>query len=131
MVRLKRRPEFLAVAASGRRWVTPAFVLQAGRRPARADDGSRAEIGLGFTASRRIGKAVARNRARRRLVAAARAILPGPAEPGYNYVIVARPAVLTCPFERLLSDLATAFARISRRERRRAQGTEPAGRSGS
>lgn len=113
MIRLKRRSEFLAVAATRRRWVTPAFVLQAGRRPAR--DAAKAEIGVGFTASRRIGKAVARNRARRRLIEAARTILPGPARPGYNYVIVARPAVLTCPFERLLRDLTTAFARITER----------------
>ncbi len=116
MTRLKRRAEFVAVAATRQRWVTPAFVLQAGPRPA---PGARAaaagEIGVGFTASRRIGKAVARNRARRRLVEAARAVLPGPARPGYNYVIVARPAVLTCPFDRLLSDLGTAFARVTRR----------------
>jgi ribonuclease P protein component len=106
VVRLKRRREFIAVAATRRRWVTPAFVLQVGPR------GEPTEIGIGFTASRRIGKAVARNRARRRLQAAARAILPGPAEPGYDYVIVARPAILTCPFEALLTDLAQAFARV-------------------
>jgi ribonuclease P protein component len=108
--RLKRRHEFRAVAASGRRWVTPAFVLQVGPRPAGQD----AAIGLGFTASRKVGSAVARNRARRRLVEAARKVLPGAGEPGYNYVLVARPVVLTCPFDRLLSDLTTAFARVTR-----------------
>lgn len=110
-MRLKRRREFVAVASSGRRWVTPAFVLQAGPR----GPGRGAEIGLGFTASRRIGNAVARNRARRRLAEAARRVLPGAAEPGYDYVLVARPVVLTCPFDRLLNDLATAFARVTRK----------------
>jgi ribonuclease P protein component len=109
VVRLKRRREFLAVAGTRCRWVTPAFVLQAGPR------GAADEIGIGFTASRRVGKAVARNRARRRLRAAARALLPGAARPGYDYVIVARPAILTCSFEALLTDLANAFARISRK----------------
>lgn len=109
MVRLKRRREFLAVAGTRCRWVAPAFVLQAGPR------GAPTEIGIGFTASRRLGGAVARNRARRRLRAAVRALLPGAARPGYDYVIVARPAILTCPFEVLLSDLATAFARVIRR----------------
>jgi len=108
--RLKRRQEFRAVAASGRRWVTPAFVLQVAPRAAGRD----ATIGLGFTASRRVGNAVARNRARRRLAEAARKVLPGAAEPGYNYVLVARPVVLTCPFDRLLSDLTVAFARVTR-----------------
>ena len=103
MVRLKRRREFLAVAGTRCRWATAAFVLQAGPR-----------AGIGFTASRRIGNAVARNRARRRLRAAARALLPGAAKPGYDYVIVARPAILTCPFEALLTDLANAFARVIR-----------------
>jgi ribonuclease P protein component len=108
VVRLKRRREFLAVAGTRRRWVTPAFVLQAGPR------GAPAEIGIGFTASRRIGSAVARNRARRRLRAAVRAVVPGAAKPGYDYVIVARPAILTCPFDVVVNDLATAFARVVR-----------------
>ena len=111
MLRLKRRPEFLAVAASGRRWVTPCFVLQVGPRPATVEGGSSA-IGIGFTASRRIGNAVARNRAKRRLVAATRLLLPGVATPLHNYVLVARPAVLTCPFQHLLDELAEAFPRV-------------------
>ena len=111
VVRLKRRREFLAVAGTRCRWVTPAFVVQAGPR------GAPDEIGIGFTASRRIGGAVARNRARRRLRAAVRAILPGAARPGYDYVLVARPAILTCPFNVVLSDLATAFARVVRARR--------------
>jgi ribonuclease P protein component len=120
--RLKRRREFVAVVAARLRWVGPAFVLQAGPR------GEPAAIGIGFTASRRVGNAVARNRARRRLRAAARAILPGPAEPGYDYVIVARPAILTCPFDLILEDLTTAFAQVTRRPREAARGD--AGRAG-
>jgi ribonuclease P protein component len=130
VTRLKRRAEFLAVAATRLRWVTPAFVLQAGPRPGAEATGAADDvIGLGFTASRRVGKAVARNRARRRLVEAARAVLPGPARPGFNYVIVARPAVLTCPFDRLLSDLGIAFERVAPRPGR--GGGRGAGRSAS
>jgi ribonuclease P protein component len=124
VVRLKRRREFLAVAGTRCRWVTPAFVLQAGPR------GQPTEIGIGFTASRRIGGAVARNRARRRLRAAVRALLPGAAKPGYDYVLVARPAILTCPFNVVLSDLATAFARVVR-ARRPGQSRDPGGDGGS
>lgn len=112
VVRLKRRPEFLAVAATGQRWVAPAFVLQTGPRPAGSTIGHPNEIGLGFTATRRLGNAVARNRAKRRLREATRLLLPGPAIPRHDYVLVAREAVLTCPFATLLDDLAKAFSRV-------------------
>jgi ribonuclease P protein component len=73
-----------------------------------------AVTGLGFTVSRKVGKAVARNRARRRLREAARRVLPGLALPGNNYVIVARASVLTCRFDRLLHDLREALERTGR-----------------
>jgi RNase P protein component len=48
--------------------------------------------------------------------------------PGYDYVLVARPVVLTCPFDRLLSDLTTAFARvIQQRPRARRPASRPTG----
>ena len=100
-------PRVLAVAGTRCRYVTAAFVLQAGRaaRPARSASAS-PPAGGSATPSR--------NRARRRLRAAVRAILPGAAKPGYDYVLVARPAILTCPFKVVLSDLANAFARVVR-----------------
>ena len=64
---------------------------------------------VGFTASRKVGNAVARNRAKRRLRAAAQAILPTEARPRTDYVLVARPATLVRPFEALLRDLAAAL----------------------
>lgn len=111
VVRLKRRSEFLLVAATGRRWVAPAFVLQVGRRAAHAEPAN-AEIGLGFTATKRIGNAVARNRAKRRLREAARQLLPSVAASGHDYVLIARTEVLTCAFQTLLDDLEKAFARV-------------------
>ncbi|MEM8947823.1 MAG: ribonuclease P protein component [Pseudomonadota bacterium] len=111
VVRLKRRAEFLAVAATGRRWIAPSFVLQTGRRltDAKSED---AAIGLGFTATRRIGNAVARNRAKRRLREAARRLLPDAAVAGHDYVLIARAEVLTCAFQTLLDDLERAFSRV-------------------
>lgn len=112
VVRLKRRREFLAVAAGGRRWDAPAFSLQAAARPGDGDGVS----GVGFTVTKRIGDAVTRNRARRRLREAARLELcisarPGPARPGVDYVVVARGGALRQPFAELRRDLARAFAR--------------------
>lgn len=64
---------------------------------------------LGFTASKKIGKAVARNRARRRLKAAAALTFPLYALPGNDYVLVARPDTLNRPFEGVVADLAAAL----------------------
>src|SRR5690606_19388611 len=66
--RLKRRPEFLRVASEGRKWSMPGLVLQASRRA--PDDSCTTEPArVGFTASRKVGGAVERNRAKRRLPA--------------------------------------------------------------
>lgn len=110
VARLKRRPEFLAVAASRRRWVAPGLILQAARRP--EDSKLPSAPRIGFTASRKVGIAVERNRARRRLKAAVEAILPKAGEPGFDYVVVARTQTLKRPFADLLADLETALKRV-------------------
>ena len=113
VARLKRRPEFLAVAASRRRWVAPGLILQAARRP--EDSELPPAPRIGFTASRKVGIAVRRNRARRRLKAAAEAVLPKAGQPGFDYVVVARTETLTRPFAELVADLETALARVHER----------------
>lgn len=67
---------------------------------------------LGITASRKVGNAVARNRARRRLRAAAHLVLPACAAPGFDYVVIARPQTLTRPFVALVADLKDALRRL-------------------
>ncbi len=104
--RLKRRPEFLAVAGSGVKAAAPGLVLQARPR----DQGG--DIRVGFTATRRVGGAVQRNRAKRRLRAAAEAVLPGAAAPGCDYVLIARRATLDRPFAALVRDLTGALKRL-------------------
>jgi ribonuclease P protein component len=114
VARLKRRPEFLAVAASRRKWVAPGLILQAMRRPEEVNVPPAPRIG--FTASRKVGNAVARNRARRRLKAAAEAILPKNGATGFDYVLVARGATLDRNYSDLVGDLETALARLHARE---------------
>ncbi len=72
-------------------------------------------IRVGFTASRKVGKAVERNRARRRLKAATAEVLPQRGRPGYDYVVIARQATLRRPYRALLTDLSTALERVSAR----------------
>ena len=104
---LQNRPDFLR-AASALRQGTGGFLVQARDRK----DG-RPEVRVGFTASKKIGNAVARNRAKRRLRAVAREILPRMAQPGWDYVLVAKPAVTTVrDFGLLIADLTGALTRL-------------------
>lgn len=72
-------------------------------------------VRVGFTASRKVGGAVARNRAKRRLRAAAAALLPLYAHEGNDYVLVAKTETLSRPFGDLLADLAGAIQAANRR----------------
>ncbi len=60
---------------------------------------------VGFTASRKVGGAVQRNRAKRRMRAAAAATLPLLGRVGHDYVLVARQVTVTCDFQGLVDDL--------------------------
>ena len=66
---------------------------------------------FGFTATRKLGGAVVRNRARRRLKAAAALLGPGHARPGVDYVFVARAGTLDRSWEQLLRDVGQGFDR--------------------
>jgi ribonuclease P protein component len=66
-------------------------------------------IRVGFTATRKIGGAVVRNRAKRRLREAARALLPEHGRAGVDYVLIARSGTPTRPWARLLDDVRSAL----------------------
>jgi len=112
--RLTRRPEFLRVADGRRKWVAPGLILQALERqqPSEAAADGRREARVGFTASAKVGNAVARNRARRRLKAAAAELLPRHGRPETDYVLIARMETLRRPFPALLQDLEAALRRL-------------------
>jgi ribonuclease P protein component len=104
---LKKRAEFLRVR-DGRAWRSKSLVLQARRRP----DGVLPTGGMtrfGFTATKRLGNAVIRNRARRRLKETVRLVAHALARPGYDYVVIARQGALTQPFELIEKDLRQAL----------------------
>ena len=104
--RLRKRPDFLACAKAAS-CARGAVLIQA--RP-------RDELPLirvGFTATKRIGGAVERNRAKRRLREAARLLLPGLASPGFDYVFIARGGVTARPWPRLLDDVKSALLRLA------------------
>ena len=105
--RLKKRPDFLAAAAA-QHAARGAVLIQARDR---ADEAP--TIRVGFTATKRIGNAVIRNRAKRRLREAARAVLPLHAKPGHDYVFIARAGTALRPWARLLDDVKSALIRLA------------------
>lgn len=114
--RLKTRPEFLRVAGARRKCVRPGLILQVLRRSPAGESGVDAagEAGarVGFTASRKVGGAVDRNRARRRLRAVVREVMPDHAMQGRDYVVIARKATLRRPYRALVRDLEVALKNL-------------------
>ncbi len=107
LLHLKKRAEFLA-ANGGKRAATPGFNLQALQR----NDGAPA-IRVGFTCSKKVGNAVARNRAKRRLREIARIVIPGHGQNGWDYVLIGKANVTaTRLFTDLQADLAQALKRL-------------------
>lgn len=105
---MKVRADFLRVA-EGSRWTTPSILLQ--MRPA-PETRPEPDIRVGFTATKKLGNAVQRNRAKRRLRAAVQAVMPLHARAGHDYVLVARDGSLTRSYPELITDLTLALGKV-------------------
>lgn len=104
--RLKRRAEFIFVRG-GQHERRRAMVIQA-RRCRGSDD-----IRVGFTATKKIGNAVARNHAKRRLRAAASQLIGTFGRAGVDYVFIARKDTGDIAWQRLLDDMESALVSLA------------------
>lgn len=104
--RLTRRAEFLYVRDGAYRAIG-GVVIQARANPNHND------IRVGFTATKKIGNAVVRNRAKRRLRELAKALLPTLGTAGFDYVFIARQGTVNREFSGLLDDTRRALLRLS------------------
>ena len=123
--RLKRRADFLKVASARQKWVAPGLIVQARRRT--GEEGANEQPGgsrrggkkadpsltrVGFTVSGKVGHAVARNRARRRLRAALASLDANSVADGVDFVVIGWTETLIRPFPDLVGDLVQAFKRL-------------------
>jgi ribonuclease P protein component len=112
---LIKRSDYLTLqdaARGAKRWVTPFFILQV--RPhaspmAAADD---CAWRVGFTTSRKVGSAVVRNRARRRLRELVRGHFPAIMKPHYDVVLIGRTAAASAPFDVMIAALDDAASKL-------------------
>ena len=110
---LKNRRDFLAAARAGKA-VTAGMIVQ--RRDRRAGETGGPVTRVGYTASKKVGDAVTRNRAKRRLRAVAREVLAGADLPDSDIVLIARAgATVGRPYPALRGDLEYALRKLARR----------------
>lgn len=108
--RLKQRADFLRIAALRRKWAAPGLILQAA--PSTGSEDQADSLRVGFTVSKKVGNAVCRNRAKRRLRSAVDEVFPSQAASGLDYVVIGRRETLERPYSLLLQDLRAALKRV-------------------
>ena len=105
---LKNRSDFLRVAGMRQKWVTPAMIIQVLSN--RNNDSE--EVRVGYTASKKVGNAVQRNFAKRRMREVAKKVFPNKAKEGHYYVLIARREISEYSFNELIRDLKWALKRL-------------------
>ncbi len=107
---IKKRKDFIKVAQSGQKVIQSSLILQAAfnfKCPNNTYE-------VGYTATKKLGKAHIRNRTKRRLRALAQEFFPHNYISQTQYVLIGRYNTATCPFEQLRTDMQYALKKINK-----------------
>ncbi|MEK9677722.1 MAG: ribonuclease P protein component [Rhodospirillaceae bacterium] len=108
--KLKSRPQFLNVSRSRQKFVASSLILQTrAHGDLELSDETVEPIRVGYTVSRKVGKAVVRNRIKRRLRAAVEEVLPVHAAGDRDFVLIGRRSAYAKPFPAIVADLKRAL----------------------
>ena len=107
---IPKRRDFVLASTHGRYQAMPGLVIQMRNR------GDNAAARLGITASKKIGNAIARNRAKRRLRAVADMVLTSQSRPGHDYVLIARYNTNHLEWSELVENLNKALIKLHARD---------------
>lgn len=110
--RLKKRSEFINVTANGKKWVTRGFILIANAQREKSTPDLEYLPRVGFTATKKIGNSVVRNKAKRILRAISQEVLTSSNTPAWDYVIIARKTLTTSNYEDLKKDFRWAIKKL-------------------
>ncbi|MDI2113589.1 ribonuclease P protein component [Commensalibacter nepenthis] len=103
VLRLKKRVQFLNVAANGQKVPTSSIVLQLLHR----NDGEAGRVG--FTVTKKVGNAVVRNRVKRRLRSVMQEIAQTNAFQGIDMVMIGRKSTFEKPYKAIVKDFCWAL----------------------
>ena len=106
---IKKRKDFIKVAQHGQKVIQSSLILQAAFNfslPVNSYE-------IGYTATKKLGKAHVRNRTKRRLRAIARELLPRQHLSQVQYILIGRYNTATCPFDKLQTDMQYAISKIN------------------
>ena len=110
--RLKKRSEFINVTANGKKWVTRGFILVANAQREKSTPDLEYLPRVEFTATKKIGNSVVRNKAKRILRAISQEVLTSSNTPAWDYVIIARKTLTTSNYEDLKKDFRWAIKKL-------------------
>ena len=107
MKTIPSRAGFVAARSKGEKALSRGLVIQ-------AIGNETPQWRVGLTATKKIGNAVTRNRARRRMRALARSYLAPVAQPGTDYVLIARHDTATADWQDMAKGLQKAIRYLHR-----------------
>ena len=105
---IKKRKDFIKVAQKGQKVIQSSLILQAAFNfncPLNSFE-------VGYTATKKLGKAHIRNRTKRRLRAVVQEFLPSNHLPQVQYVLIGRYNTATCSFDKLRTDMQYSLKKI-------------------